>query len=128
MQVNGLVWFLMNQKVKTMAPYRRKVTVKFYFLFYMKFPPDGTTVRYFSCNDNYGLYVRPAQIESVINDLQPDLARSASNHSIISQGSSTGSVPPPSTSTAPKAGALPTKQSGLRAPTPSSATKPPGIN
>jgi dynactin complex subunit len=89
--------------------------------------PDGTTVRYFSCNDNYGLYVRPGQIESVINDLQPDLARSASNQSIKSQASSTGSIPAPSNSALPKTTALPTKQSGLRAPTPTSTTKPPGI-
>lgn len=89
---------------------------------------DGTTVRYFSCNDNHGLYVRPGQIESVINDLQPDLARSASNHSIKSQGSSTGSIPPPTNSGVPRSSGLPTKQTGLRAPTPSSAAKPLGIN
>ena len=83
-------------------------------------------MRYFTCEDNYGLYVRPGQIESVLNDLQPDLVRSASNHSIKSQGSSTGSIPPPTNSTIPKSTALPAKQSGLRAPTPSSGVKPPG--
>ncbi|CAF4942667.1 unnamed protein product, partial [Rotaria sp. Silwood1] len=85
---------------------------------------DGTIVQYFTCNDNHGLYVRPGQIESVINDLQPNLSRSASNHSIKSQGSSTGSIPPPSTSAIPKTSAVPPKQSGLRAPIPGTTTKP----
>ncbi|CAF3794124.1 unnamed protein product [Adineta steineri] len=89
---------------------------------------DGTNVRYFTCNDNHGLYVRAGQIESVLNDLQPDLARSASNHSIKSQGSSTGSIPVPSNSAVPKSTGLPSKQSGLRAPTPSGAPKPPGLH
>jgi hypothetical protein len=97
------------------------------FVFIQNIYSDGTTVRYFTCSDNHGLYVRPGQIESVLNDLQPDLVRSASNHSIKSQGSSTGSIPPPTNSGIPKSSGLPTKQSGLRAPTPSSATKPPGI-
>jgi hypothetical protein len=64
----------------------------------------------------------------LLNDLQPNLTRSASNHSIKSQGSSTGSIPAPSTSGVPKTAGLPTKQTGLRVPTPSSATKPSGIN
>jgi dynactin complex subunit len=93
----------------------------------MKFLLDGSIVRYFSCNDNHGLYVRPGQIESVLNDLQPDLVRSSSNHSIKSQGSSTGSIPTPSTSSIPKTSGLPTKQSALRTPTPSTASKLPGI-
>ena len=63
----------------------------------------------------------------MINDLQPDLARSASNHSIKSQASSTGSIPAPSNAALPKTTALPTKQTGLRAPTPTSTTKPPGM-
>ncbi|CAF2465599.1 unnamed protein product [Rotaria sp. Silwood2] len=88
---------------------------------------DGTIVRYFACNDNHGLYVRPGQIESVINDLQPNLTRSASNHSIKSQGSSTGSIPPPATSAIPKTNAVPNKHSGLRAPTPGTITKPSGL-
>jgi hypothetical protein len=117
----------MNQKEKTMALYKRKVRIELYFIFSLNLLSDGTTVQYFSCNDNHGLYVRPGQIDSVINDLQPDLSRSASNHSIKSQNSSTGSVPPPVNSAIPKSSGLPAKQSGLRAPTPSSATKPPGI-
>ncbi|CAF1507252.1 unnamed protein product, partial [Adineta ricciae] len=88
---------------------------------------DGTIVRYFTCNDNHGLYVRPGQIESVLNDLQSDLTRSASNHSIKSQGSSTGSIPQPSNSAVPKATGIPAKQIGLRAPTPSTASKLPGL-
>ncbi len=101
--------------------------MKLYFIFSITILLDGTTVRYFSCDDNHGLYVRPSQIDSVINDLQPDLPRSASNHSIKSQGSSTGSIPLPTNSAIPKSSGLPTRPSGLRAPTPSSATKPPGI-
>lgn len=62
----------------------------------------------------------------MLNDLQPDLVRSASNHSIKSQGSSTGSIPAPTNSTIPRSSGLPTKQSGLRAPTSSSGVKPPG--
>lgn len=99
----------------------------FYFIFNLKFLLDGGIVQYFSCNENHGLYVRPSQIESVLNDLQPDLVRSSSSHSIKSQASSTGSIPAASNSAIPKASGLPTKQSGLRAPTPSAATKPPGI-
>ena len=83
---------------------------------------DGTTVRYFTCNDNHGLYCRPGQIESVLNDLQPDLIRSASSNSIKSEGSSTGSIPAPTSTGVPKSG-LPTKQTGLRAP---ATVKPPG--
>lgn len=84
---------------------------------------DGTSVRYFTCNDNYGLYVRAGQIESVLNDLQPDIARSSSSHSIKSQSGSNGNIP----ASIPKSTGLPTKQSGLRAPTPSATTKPSGI-
>ena len=87
---------------------------------------DGTIVRYFTCDDNHGLYVRPGQIESVLNDLQSDLTRSASNHSIKFQDSSTGSIPQPSNSAVPKATGIPAKQIGLRAPTPSTASKLPG--
>jgi hypothetical protein len=79
---------------------------------------DGTTVRYFTCNDNHGLYVRPAQIESIVNDSQAILSRSASNQSLKSQGSSTGSIPPPSTTGISKTTGVPGKQSGLRAPAP----------
>jgi hypothetical protein len=111
----------MNQKEKIMALYKRKVSTKFCSIYYNNIYSDGTTIRYFTCNDNHGLYVRPGQIESVLNDLQPDLPRSSSNHSIKSQGSSTGSIPPPTNSGIPKSSGLPTKQSGLRAP-----TKPPG--
>ncbi|CAF4319106.1 unnamed protein product [Rotaria socialis] len=89
---------------------------------------DGTTVRYFTCDDNHGLYVRPAQIESVINDLQTNLVRSSSNHSIKSQASSTGSIPPPSNLAVPKTSTLPAKKSGLRAPVSNAATKLPGLN
>jgi len=127
LQVNGLVLFLMNQKEKIMALYKRKVPIQLCLNFSIHILSDGTTVQYFSCNDNHGLYVRPSQIDSVINDLQPNLSRSASNQSIKSQGSSTGSIPPPASSAIPKSSGLPTKQSGLRAPTPSSAIKPPGI-
>lgn len=84
---------------------------------------DGTTVRYFTCNDNYGLYVRPNQIESVVNDLQADLTRSASSQSLKSQGSSTGSIPAPSATGVIKTSGLPSKQSGLKAPT---SAKTPG--
>ncbi|CAF0846668.1 unnamed protein product [Rotaria sordida] len=87
---------------------------------------DGTLVRYFTCNDNHGLYVRPGQIESVIIDFQSNLTRSSSNHSIKSEGS-TGSIPPPSTSTITKTSAVPTKQRGLRAPAPGTTTKLPGL-
>ncbi|CAF2683109.1 unnamed protein product [Rotaria sp. Silwood2] len=87
---------------------------------------DGTFVRYFICNDNHGLYVRPGQIESVISDLQSNLTRSSLNHSIKSEGSR-GSIPPPSTSTITKTSAVPTKQKGLRAPTPGTTAKLPGL-
>ena len=126
MQVNGLVSFSMNQKEKITALYKKKVQSLLTFLSLIASVSDGTIVRYFTCNDNYGLYVRPGQIESVLNDLQPDLTRSASNHSIKSQGSSTGSIPPPSNSTGPRTSGIPAKQSGLRAPTPSTASKLPG--
>ncbi|CAF1603342.1 unnamed protein product [Rotaria magnacalcarata] len=86
---------------------------------------DGTTVRYFTCNDNHGLYVRPAQIESVINDLQTELVRSTSNHSIKSQASSTGSIPPPSNLAVPRTSTLPAKPSGLRAPVSNAVPKRP---
>ncbi|CAF3854042.1 unnamed protein product, partial [Rotaria magnacalcarata] len=89
---------------------------------------DGTTVRYFTCNDNHGLYVRPAQIESVINDLQTELVRSTSNHSIKSQASSTGSIPPPSNLAVPRTSTLPAKPSGLRAPVSNAVPKRPGLN
>ncbi|CAF3936632.1 unnamed protein product, partial [Rotaria sordida] len=86
---------------------------------------DGTIVRYFTCNDNHGLYVRSGQIESIIND--SNLTRSSSNHSIKSEGSTTGSIPPPSTSAIPKTSAVPpTKQKGLRTPTPGTTAKLPG--
>jgi hypothetical protein len=89
---------------------------------------DGTIVRYFSCNDNCGLYVRPGQIESVINDSQTNLSRSASNQSVKSQGSSTGSIPPPTTSIVPpKSSGLPTKQTGLRPPRGTTPTRTGGI-
>ncbi len=58
-----------------------------------------------------------------MNDPQTDLSRSASNHSVKSQGSSTGSIPPPSTT---KPSGLPTKQTGLRAPTTNTSTRPAG--
>ena len=87
---------------------------------------DGTTVRYFSCNDNHGLYVRPGQIEAVSNDLQPGLSRSISNYSIKSQSNSTGYIAPPSNNAIPKANDPLIKQSGLRAPTPNMTTKLPG--
>jgi hypothetical protein len=77
---------------------------------------DGSRVRYFTCADPHGLFVRAAQIESVINDLQPNLARSASNQSIKSQGSSTGSIPAPTSTGVPKASGVPGKQTGLKAP------------
>ncbi|CAF3574555.1 unnamed protein product [Rotaria socialis] len=78
---------------------------------------DGTIVRYFSCSDNHGLYVRAAQIESIVSDSQTNLSRSASNHSVKSQGSSSGSIPAPATSGTPvKSSGLPAKQIGLRAP------------
>lgn len=127
LQVSGLVLFSMNQKGKTTALYKRKVPMRFSSIFHMSIHSDGTTVRYFTCDDNHGLYVRPGQIESVLNDLQSDLVRSSSNHSIKSQGSSTGSIPAPTNSGIPKSSGLPTKNSGLRAPTPSSGAKPPGI-
>ncbi|UJR25862.1 hypothetical protein I4U23_007212 [Adineta vaga] len=51
---------------------------------------DGTTVKYFSCDDNHGLYVRPSQIESIIDDSKTHLPQSTSNHSVKSQSSITG--------------------------------------
>ena len=82
---------------------------------------DGTTVRYFSCNDNYGLYVRPAQIESVLNESQINLSRSASTQSVKSHNSSTGSLSAPSTA---KSSGLPNKQPTLRAPSASRSSRP----
>ncbi|CAF3818676.1 unnamed protein product [Rotaria sordida] len=87
-----------------------------------EFADDRTFLRYFTCNDNHGLYVRPGHIESVISNLQSNLTRSSSNHSIQSEGS-TGSIPPSSTSTIPRTSAVPTKQRGLRAPTLGTTTK-----
>lgn len=118
----------MNQKAKIMELCKRKV-IRFRFVFILSIIIliDGTIVRYFTCNDNHGLYVRPGQIESVINDLQPDLVRSASNHSIQSIGSSTGSIPQSSSNSAiPRTSALPAKQTGLRPPVSSGSSKLPG--
>lgn len=87
------------------------------------FYSDGTTVRYFVCNDNYGLYVRAGQIESIVSDTQTNLSRSASNQSIKSQSTPTGTAPSPTNT------GIPTKpkQTGLRAPAANTAIRPPGI-
>ncbi|CAF4254634.1 unnamed protein product, partial [Rotaria sordida] len=86
---------------------------------------DETFLRYFTCNDNHGLYVRPGHIESLISNLQSNLTRSSSNHSIESEGS-TGSIPSSSTSTIPRTSAVPIKQRGLCAPTLGTTIKLPG--
>lgn len=90
---------------------------------------DGTNVSYFSCNDNHGLYVRPTQIESIISESQTNLSRSGSNQSVKSQGSTTGSIPAPSTSgNAVKPSGIPSKQTGLRAPGSHPPVRPSGIS
>lgn len=114
----------MNPKERIMAVSKRKVNqVDERRKIDLRGVSDGTTVRYFTCNDNHGLYVRPNQIESVVNDLSTNLSRSASSQSLKSQGSSTGSIPPPSSTGVVKTSGLPTKQSGLKAP---SSAKTPG--
>jgi hypothetical protein len=85
-------------------------------------------VRYFSCNDNHGLYVKAGQIESVVGDAQTNLPRSASNQSIKSQPASTGMIPAPATAGVPtKTTAVTPKQTGLRAPTANTSIRPSGI-
>ncbi|CAF2091547.1 unnamed protein product [Rotaria magnacalcarata] len=85
---------------------------------------DGTIVRYFSCSDNHGLYVRAAQIESIVSDSQTNLSRSASNHSVKSQGSISA---PPTSGTPVKSSGLPGKQIGLRAPGSQTSIRPSGL-
>ncbi|CAF1061589.1 unnamed protein product [Adineta ricciae] len=46
---------------------------------------DGSLVKYFTCLDNHGLYVRPSQIEFIIDESDTHLPQSASNHSVKSQ-------------------------------------------
>ncbi|CAF4117536.1 unnamed protein product [Rotaria sp. Silwood2] len=88
----------------------------------------GTTVSYFSCNDNHGLYVRAGQIESIISDSQTNLSRSASSQSVKSQANSAVSIPTLSTPGIPtKSSGLPSKQSGLRAPTSHTSIRPAGL-
>ncbi|CAF0934920.1 unnamed protein product [Adineta steineri] len=87
---------------------------------------DGKTVQYFSCNDNHGLYVRANQIESVISDAQTNLSRSASNQSVKSQNSTTGSIPiPVTTGNSTKPPGTSSKATGLRAPASNTPVRPP---
>lgn len=118
--MNGLVLFSMKQKGKTTVLYRRKVSRWFIRLQRKKtrISSDGTTVRYFSCNDNHGLYVRAGQIESILNDAPTNLTRSGSNPSIKPQIT----APSPTPSGIP-AKAKPT---GLRAPTANAPVRPSG--
>ena len=46
---------------------------------------DGSLVKYFTCLDNHGLYVRPSQIEFTIDESDTHLSQSTSNHSVKSQ-------------------------------------------
>ncbi|CAF0773828.1 unnamed protein product [Adineta ricciae] len=57
-------------------------------LFHREFPQlilDGSLVKYFTCLDNHGLYVRPTQIEFIIDESNTHLPQSTSNHSVKSQ-------------------------------------------
>lgn len=57
---------------------------------------DGSLVKYFTCSDNHGLYVRPSQIELLIGESDTHLPESTSNHSVKSQsnGSDNGQIKP----------------------------------
>jgi len=77
---------------------------------------DGTTVRYFTCNDNHGLYVRPTQIESILNEPQTNLPRSTSVQSVKPPTTIPAGPAIPTGIPTTKPSALPAKPAAIRTP------------